>query len=69
MRMKTKPHRKSKAALAAGAVAGTVAATAAYRRHQARRDLGNAPNQPDGQFDTAGSVADADSGRGAGTAP
>ena len=32
----TKRHRKTKAALAAGAVAGTVAATAAYRRHQAR---------------------------------
>jgi len=36
MGMKNRAHRKSKAALAAGAVAGTVAATAAYRRHQAR---------------------------------
>jgi hypothetical protein len=47
IKTETKPHRKSKAALAAGAVAGTVAATAAYRRHQARRHLGNAdrPNR------------------------
>ena len=36
MGTKKKAHRKSKAALAAGAVAGTVAATAAYHRHQAR---------------------------------
>ena len=35
-------HRKTKAALAAGAVASTVAATAAYRRRNARRHLGNA---------------------------
>ena len=34
-------HRKTKAALAAGAVASTVAATAAYRRHNARRHLGD----------------------------
>ncbi len=31
-------NRKTKAVLAAGAVAGTVAATAAYRRRQARPD-------------------------------
>jgi len=36
----TKSHRKSKAALAACAVASTVAATAAYRRHNARRTAG-----------------------------
>ena len=34
---KASSHRKTKAALAAGAVASTVAATAAYRRHNARR--------------------------------
>lgn len=34
---KTSSHRKTKAALAAGAVASTVAATAAYRRRNARR--------------------------------
>jgi len=43
-----KGHRKTKAALAAGAVASTVAATAAYRRHNARRpqanDAGAGPN-------------------------
>lgn len=32
-----KRHRKAKAALAAGAVASSVAATAAYRRRHARR--------------------------------
>jgi hypothetical protein len=37
-----KRHRKTKAAIAAGAVASTVAATAAYRRHAARHHLGNA---------------------------
>jgi hypothetical protein len=46
----TKPHRKSKAALAAGAVAGT----AAYRRRQARTNT--AP--------TAGDYAAADRGPG-----
>jgi hypothetical protein len=50
----TKPHRKSKAALAAGAVAGTVAATAAYRRRHARTT--DAP--------TAGDYAGADRGPG-----
>jgi hypothetical protein len=38
----SKGHRKTKAALAAGAVASTVAATAAYRRRSARHHLGNA---------------------------
>lgn len=33
-------HRKTKAALAAGAVASTVAATAAYRRHRAQQPHG-----------------------------
>lgn len=33
----SKGHRKTKAALAAGAVGSTVAAAAAYRRHNARR--------------------------------
>jgi hypothetical protein len=40
-------HRKTKAALAAGVVASTVAATAAYRRHNARQtpntDFGAGP--------------------------
>jgi hypothetical protein len=54
---KTKPRRprKTKAALAAGAVASCVAATAAYRRHNARRHLGGArqPNPTEHRFATA----------------
>ena len=41
-----KTHRKTKAALAAGAVASTVAATAAYRRRSARHHAGNANPSP-----------------------
>lgn len=41
-KISSKGHRKTKAALAAGAVASTVAATAAYRRRNARQHLGNA---------------------------
>jgi hypothetical protein len=38
-----KGHRKTKAALAAGAVASCVAATAAYRRRNSRDHLGSDP--------------------------
>ena len=45
--IKSTQHRKTKAALAAGVVASTVAATAAYRRHNARHtpntDFGAGP--------------------------
>ena len=34
---KAKTHRKTKAAIAAGALASTIAATAAYRRRNARQ--------------------------------
>ena len=67
MGTKTKAHRKSKAALAAGAVACTVAATAAYRRNQARRHLGNAPSPFDDRI--AGGAAGADGGPGATPTP
>ena len=40
-KISSKGHRKTKAALAAGAVASTVAATAAYRRRNARQHAGD----------------------------
>ena len=50
----SKGHRKTKAALAAGAVASTVAATAAYRRRSARQHLGNAQDPRFGAGPDAG---------------
>jgi hypothetical protein len=56
MGTKKKAHRKSKAALAASAVAGTVAATAAYRRHQARSATAPTPGQDAGPDGGAGAT-------------
>lgn len=64
-----KGHRKTKAALAAGAVASCVAATAAYRRRNARHhpDSGHRPAPAENRFATArpsGSGAGPDAGPG-----
>ena len=50
---KKSKHRKTKAVLAAGAVAGTVAATAAYRRRQAESGSTARPGPSAGGPETA----------------